>query len=65
MPCRLRTRSAKKLDDIKLYCDYFNQVGGPRPRNAGCVSVSIITPKEFEKREGEVIYDYMVANTDP
>ena len=54
----------EKLDDIKLYCDYFNQVGA-EAKKRGLRFGFHNHAKEFEKREGEVIYDYMVANTDP
>lgn len=54
----------RKLDDIKLYCDYFNQVGA-EAKKRGLRFGFHNHAKEFEKREGEVIYDYMVANTDP
>ena len=54
----------EKLDDIKLYCDYFNQVGA-EAKKRGLRFGYHNHAKEFEKREGEVIYDYMVANTDP
>lgn len=53
-----------KLDDIKLYCDYFNKVG-ELAKARGLRFGFHNHAKEFEKREGEVIYDYMMANTDP
>lgn len=52
------------LDDIKLYCDYFNRVGA-EAKKRGMRFGFHNHNKEFEKREGEVIYDYLIANTDP
>lgn len=52
------------LDAIKLYCDYFTKVG-ELAKARGLRFGFHNHAKEFEKRGSEVIFDYMVANTDP
>lgn len=52
------------LDSIKLYCDYFNKVG-EMAKSRGLRFGFHNHAKEFEKRDDQVILDYMIANTDP
>ncbi|MDR2885500.1 MAG: sugar phosphate isomerase/epimerase [Rikenellaceae bacterium] len=52
------------LDDIKLQCEYFNRVGELATKK-GIKFGFHNHAKEFEKRGGEVIYDYLINNTDP
>ncbi len=52
------------LDDIKLYCDYFTKVG-ELAKARGLRFGFHNHAKEFEKINGQVIFDYMLANTDP
>lgn len=52
------------LEDIKLYCDYFNQVGA-LAKTYGLRFGFHNHAKEFEKINDQVIYDYMLAQTDP
>ena len=52
------------LAGLKVYCDYFNAIG------AKCLENGIQFgyhnhSHEFGKLEGEVIYDFMLKNTDP
>ena len=53
------------LKGLKAYCDYFNAVGGKC--NAKGIRFGYHNhDKEFStKLEGQTIYDYMLANTDP
>ncbi|MGK7393439.1 MAG: sugar phosphate isomerase/epimerase family protein [Candidatus Cyclobacteriaceae bacterium M3_2C_046] len=52
------------LAGLKQYCDYFNAVG-QKCKEAGIQFGYHNHAKEFEELEGEVIYDYMLKNTDP
>lgn len=55
----------RSLDTLKLYCDYFNEIG------AKCKAKGIQFgyhnhDKELStKLDGQTIYDFMLANTDP
>ena len=52
------------LEGLKRYCDYFNAVGekcNARGMKFGYHNHS----KEFSELEGEIIYDFMLKNTDP
>lgn len=52
------------LSILKRYCDYFNAVG--EKCNAKGVQFGYHNhTKEFAQLEGNVIYDYMLQNTDP
>ena len=55
----------KSLEGLKAYCDYFNEVGAMC--NAKGIRFGYHNhDKEFStKLEGQTIYDYMLANTDP
>lgn len=54
----------KTLADLKAYCDYFNQIG--EKCNAAGLRFGYHNHNfEFKEVEGEVIYDYMLKNTDP
>ena len=52
------------LKDLQVYCDYLNEVGR-RCKAAGLKYGYHNHAYEFEKVEGEVMYDYMLQHTDP
>ena len=54
----------KTLSDLKKYCDYYNQIG-ERCNNAGLKFGYHNHDFELKKIEGQVMYDYMLKNTDP
>ena len=55
----------RSLDTLKLYCDYFNMVG-EKCQNKGIRFGYHNHDKEFStKLDGQTIYDFMLANTDP
>lgn len=52
------------LKDVKAYCDYFNQIG--EKCNAAGIRFGYHNHNfEFKEVEGQIIYDYMLQNTDP
>ncbi len=54
----------KTLADLKAYCDYYNQIG--EKCNAAGLRFGYHNHNfEFTEIEGEVMYDYMLKNTDP
>lgn len=54
----------KSLEDLKTYCDYFNEIGKKCKENG--ISFGYHNhAHEFIKVEGQVIYDYMLENTNP
>ncbi|MEL7599483.1 MAG: sugar phosphate isomerase/epimerase [Proteiniphilum sp.] len=54
----------KTLADLQAYCDYFNQIG--EKCNAAGLRFGYHNHNfEFKEVEGELIYDYMLKNTDP
>lgn len=54
----------KTLADLQAYCDYFNQIG--EKCNAAGLRFGYHNHSfEFKEVEGELIYDYMIKNTDP
>lgn len=55
----------RSLDTLKMYCEYFNQVG--EKCNAAGIRFGYHNhDNEFKiKLDGQTIYDYMLANTDP
>ena len=54
----------KTLADLQAYCDYFNQVG--EKCNAAGIRFGYHNHNfEFTEVEGEMMYDYMLNNTDP
>ena len=53
----------KTLADLQAYCDYFNQIG--EKCNAAGLRFGYHNHNfEFTEVEGEVMYDYMLKNTD-
>ena len=52
------------LDGLKLYCDYYNRIG-ERCKAQGLKFGYHNHAFEFNKIEGQVMYDYMLENTDP
>ena len=52
------------LHDLQVYCDYLNEVGR-RCKAAGLQYGYHNHAYEFEKVEGEVMYDYLLDHTDP
>lgn len=54
----------QSLESLAAYCDYFNAVG--EKCNAEGIRFGYHNhDREFSALEGEVIYDYMLRNTDP
>ncbi len=52
------------LADLKAYCDYYNQIG--EKCNAAGIRFGYHNhAHEFKQVEGEVMYDFMLKNTDP
>ncbi len=54
----------KTLVDLQAYCDYFNEIG-EKANAAGMKFGYHNHAFEFEEVEGELMYDYMLENTDP
>jgi len=55
----------RNLDTLKLYCDYFNKIG-EKCKAKGIQFGYHNHDKEFStKLNGQTIYDFMLANTDP
>jgi sugar phosphate isomerase/epimerase len=52
------------LDGLKRYCEYFNAVG-EKCRENGILFGYHNHSGEFAELEGQVIYDFMLQNTDP
>ncbi|MGM0376740.1 MAG: sugar phosphate isomerase/epimerase family protein [Bacteroidota bacterium] len=52
------------LEGLQKYCEYFEAVG-EKCREAGIVFGYHNHDQEFSELEGQVIYDYMLKNTDP
>ncbi|MDO5666075.1 MAG: sugar phosphate isomerase/epimerase [Bacteroidia bacterium] len=54
----------KTLVELQAYCDYFNQIG--EKCNAAGIRFGYHNHNfEFKETEGELMYDYMLKNTDP
>jgi len=54
----------KTLDELKMWCDYYNFIG--EMTAASKIQFGYHNhSNEFEKLEGEIIYDYMLKNTEP
>src|SRR5690554_968515 len=54
----------KTLVDLQAYCDYFNEIG--EKCNAAGLKFGYHNHSfEFEEIEGNIMYDYMIENTDP
>ncbi len=54
----------KTLADLQAYCEYFNQIG-EKCNAAGLKFGYHNHAFEFVEVEGEMMYDYMINNTDP
>jgi len=54
----------KTLADLKIYCDYYNEIGR-RCNEAGIRFGYHNHSFEFQEIEGQLMYDYMLKNTDP
>jgi sugar phosphate isomerase/epimerase len=54
----------RSLDTLKRYCDYFNKVG-EKCKAKGIQFGYHNHSEEFTKIDGQTIYDFMLANTDP
>ena len=54
----------KTLADLQAYCDYFNQIG-EKCNEAGLRFGYHNHNFEFKEIEGEIMYDYLLNNTDP
>ena len=52
------------LDDLKMYCDYFNEIG-KRCQQNGMKFGYHNHAHEFQKVEGQVMYDYMLEHMNP
>ncbi|GBU08299.1 sugar phosphate isomerase [Bacteroidales bacterium] len=57
-------RTPEKLDELKLYCDYYNEVG-KKCNDAGLRFGYHNHDFEFKKIEDKVMYDFMLENTNP
>jgi sugar phosphate isomerase/epimerase len=54
----------KRLSDLKVYCEYYNKIG--EKCNAAGLRFGYHNHSfEFDKVENEIMYDYMLKNTDP
>lgn len=54
----------KTIADLQIYCDYFNQIG--EKCNAAGMRFGYHNHNfEFTEIEGQLMYDYMLKNTDP
>lgn len=52
----------KTLDELKMWCDFYNAIG--EVTAASKVQFGFHNhAREFEKIEGEIMYDYMIKNT--
>ncbi|MGI6073076.1 MAG: sugar phosphate isomerase/epimerase family protein [Fermentimonas sp.] len=54
----------KTIEEVKAYCDYFNEVGD-RCNKAGLRFGYHNHNFEFTEFDGKIMYDYMIENTDP
>ena len=52
------------LEELDFYCQYFNAIGA-KCKEAGLEFGIHNHSHEFQKIEGEVMYDYMLSHTDP
>ena len=57
-------RVPDNLKDLKTYCDYFNAIGKKCSEN-GLIYGYHNHSFEFDKVEDQVVYDFMLENTDP
>jgi sugar phosphate isomerase/epimerase len=56
--------ASKSLDELKMWCDFYNAIGEMTSKSNILFGYHNHN-REFEKLEGEIIYDYMLKNTDP
>lgn len=54
----------KNLKDLQTYCEYYNEIG-KRCKEKGILFGYHNHAHEFQKVEGQVMYDYMIEHTDP
>lgn len=54
----------KTLKELQAYCDYFNEIG-KRCKANGLKYGYHNHSHEFEKVEGQTMYDYMITHTNP
>ncbi len=54
----------ESLEGLKKYCEYFEAIG-EKCNEAGLRFGYHNHAREFQELEGEIIYDYMLQNTDP
>jgi sugar phosphate isomerase/epimerase len=54
----------KTLDELKMWCDYYNAIGELTAKEKIMFGFHNHA-REFEKIEGEIMYDYMINNTNP
>jgi sugar phosphate isomerase/epimerase len=53
----------KTLDELKMWCDFYNAIGEMTAKSKVMFGYHNHN-REFEKLENEIIYDYMLKNTD-
>ena len=53
------------LDDLKMYCDYFNTVGYKTAAAQHRIRFTINHAFEFRKIEDQLIYDFLLDNVSP
>ena len=54
----------ESIEDLQAYCDYFNEIG-EKANAAGLKFGYHNHAFEFEEIDGNIMYDYMIENTDP
>ncbi len=54
----------KTLSELQIWCDYYNAVGA-EVKKSGMRFGFHNHAREFEKIEGEIMFDFMINNTDP
>lgn len=54
----------KTLDELKMWCDYYNAIGEMTAKENILFGFHNHN-REFDKIEGEIMYDYMLKNTNP
>lgn len=54
----------KTLDELKMWCDYYNAIGEMTAKEKILFGFHNHN-REFDKIEGEIMYDYMLKNTNP
>jgi sugar phosphate isomerase/epimerase len=57
-------KKIKSLKELKKYCDYYNALG-KLCKQKGIIFGFHNHADEFEKIEGETIYDFLLKNTNP